>query len=208
MALKGNKYQNVAPFSDFIKNSPHVKLQNATRESVKWHREKIKELGKVTARDLLKNNQERLRNTSQIAVGRFYTFNYWAVGRDELPYWDMNPIIVIISMDKDSFLGLNFHYLDYRTRAVFLDKLYALLNNDKFDDSTKLQLTYGLLKSMSSLKYYKPCIKKYLKTQLRSKMLYIRSEEWLPMLLLPTQQFQKKSASYVWSQSAKIIAGK
>ena len=40
-----------------------------------------------------------------------------------LPYYDTFPLIMLIGYEKETFLGLNFHYLNPRYRALLLDRV-------------------------------------------------------------------------------------
>ena len=61
------------------------------------------------------------------------------------------------------------------------------------------------LKSASKLRFYKPCYKHYLTSQIDSKMVQVPAAEWDYTLFLPSQQFKKASENKVWSDSRKMI---
>lgn len=140
--------------------------------------------------------------------GRMLMYQYDAKWKDILPYWDMFPVIFPIEVYKDSFLGLNLHYLPPVYRIRLFDALFETANNQRYDKSTKLKISYEIVKNASNMKYYKPCVKKYLYKQLRSNLIEIPIEEWAYCAFLPTHRFQKASAQVVWSESVKKIMGK
>jgi hypothetical protein len=82
-----------------------------------------------------------------------------------------------------------------------LDKLSEFANNDKFDKTTKLRLTYDLLSRASKIYEVKPCIKRYLFNHVESRFLEINADEWDIAALLPMESFAKASTSKVYAES-------
>ena len=130
---------------------------------------------------------------------------YDAKTKDKLPYWDMFPLIFPIEYYGDSMLGINLHYLPPVLRAQLMNALFTTLNNDKYNKTTRLQISYSILKGASRFGYFKPCIKKYLFSHIRSPFIYISPDEWDIALMLPTQRFQKATSEKVWSDSRKKV---
>ena len=100
---------------------------------------------------------------------------------------------------------MNLHYLHPRIRARFLDALMDLTNNEKYDLSTKMRLTYRLVKGSGKLKWFKPCFKHYLSEHIKSQLLLIEPQDWEIAIFLPTDSFRKKSAASVWSKSGSMV---
>ena len=86
-----------------------------------------------------------------------------------------------------------------------MDALYDTASNSRFDESTRLKMSYKMLESASKFKHFKPCIKRYLTSQLRSKFMYIYPSEWDMALFLPLERFQGASKTQVWADSKKKI---
>jgi hypothetical protein len=138
--------------------------------------------------------------------GFFYFYRYDPKWKDELPYYDLFPFTLVIADYPDRFLGLNFHYLSYHYRAVFFDALYPLREGrpsrpNVRDIRMRLEVTYSILQAAKSYRYFKPCLKMYLKTHVRSPLLKVGAKEWDVAIFLPVEQFKKKNKTYVWSQS-------
>lgn len=138
--------------------------------------------------------------------GFIYTYLYDPKWKKELPYYDLFPLTLVLNVYPDRFLGLNFHYLDYYYRALFFDALYPLRTGrpsrpNVRDIRMRLQVTYDILLTAKKYRYFKPTIKMYLKEHLRSPLMKIGAKEWDVALFLPTEQFRKKSRTYVWAQS-------
>ena len=115
--------------------------------------------------------------------------------------------MIVLGPAKDGFLGLNLHYLPPALRAKFLDALLDVTSNKRYDESTKFKLSYNLLQRAAKMKYYKPCIKHYLTSQLASKFAFVPAPEWEIATFLPTADWQKGNANQVYRDSRKIING-
>ena len=115
-----------------------------------------------------------------------YFFWYDPKHKDKLPVYDRFPLVFPIERYPDGFLGLNMHYLSFGERAALMDSLRKFRSNNKMDETTKLRVTYDLLsrtKRLSSA--MRPCIKRYLFTQVRSQFVEITADEWDKALELP-----------------------
>ena len=80
-----------------------------------------------------------------------------------------------------------------------------LNNNKKFDETTRFQLSYNLIKAATKLKEFKPCFKHYLKNHVRSKMIEIPAQYWEVAIFLPTENFAKAAKTTVYSLSQREI---
>lgn len=170
-----------------------------------WFRDKAQGLGKVSESKILRDSTERLKNRT--AIGRMYFFMYDAKHKDTLPYYDQFPLIFPIDRTPTGFTGLNFHYLPLPLRAQLMDALYDITNNDRYDETTKLKMSYGVLKGAQKFKLFKPTFKMYLTSQVRSRFVQIEPAEWDIALFLQSEQFIGASKTKVWADSKKIIRG-
>lgn len=168
-----------------------------------WYRDAAKDFRKVNESELMRGDKSRL--TSQPQVGSLYMFYYDAKHKDTLPYWDRFPLIFPFKKIKGGFLGINLHYLPHPLRAKLMDSLYDLSTNEKYDQTTRLKLSYDVLNNASRFRYFKPCIKHYLTGQLKSRFLYVYPSEWDVAMFLPLERFQGASKRKVWSDSRKAI---
>ena len=140
-----------------------------------------------------------------VEAGFLYFFLYLnPKGEKRLPYYDQFPFVLVLDAQPDSFLGLNFHYLDYVYRAMFFDALWPLRDNDPGttdDRLIQLQATYDLLVSASKYKMFRPCIKRYIISRVNSPLLKVGASEWDVALFLPVESFVKEAKHTVWSES-------
>lgn len=177
-------------------------------ESREWFREQA---GKL--RDIRPERVMRRPGAVKNQVARFwrpgemYLFRYEPQGKIELPYYDRFPLIMLVDTYDGGFLGLNFHYLPPMFRAVLLDKMYRYLNNNNFDEQTRLLLTYDKVKRLAGRPYYKPCVKRYLNNRVVGRFVKIHPAEWDLVLMLPLDRFMKRRRNTVWQESRKIYQG-
>ena len=121
-----------------------------------------------------------------------------------MPHYDRFPLVVILEKEETGFLGLNLHYLPYRLRAMFFDMLHStrlLRSTDPF--RTRLLVTYKMLKSVTKYKAFKPCVKRYRHSSVRTALLQVAETEWDVALFLPVEQFAKTTRTDVWSESLR-----
>jgi len=145
------------------------------------------------------------RTVGTIEPGNMYSFFYDPKHKNTLPYYDRFPLVFPFSPAERGFLGINLHYLPYELRARLMDGLAEHINNDKLDKTTKLKINYGILKSAARLKYFEPCVKRYLDNHVRSQFVRIAPKEWEIAVFLPLQSFQNASVQQVWADSRRMI---
>ena len=179
-----------------------------TTSSYNWYQRHIKRLKlEFSKKDIF---YEKNRQRKQIQIGQMYTFVYNPKNKKELPYYDVFPLIFPIEKYSDGFLGINLHYLPPILRASLMDKLYDLANIEvdeegTLDPSTKLEISYEILKSFNKYKLSRVCFKKYLYSHVRTNFTVIKPNEWDIAIFLPTENFKKVDKQKVWRDSRKKI---
>ena len=181
-----------------------AQLQTMGRESIKWLTNKIGSLRNPTGiASVIAKEDFRKRNRFQ--VGGMYYFYYDPKTKDKLDYYDRFPLILVLDIHSDGFMGLNLHYLPIKYRIALLDKLmdYAVLDDE--NNPKRLRISYELLSASKRFKEFKPCLKKYLNSYVQSRILAVQPDEWDIAAFLPIQQFRKASATEVWQESIQEI---
>jgi hypothetical protein len=175
-----------------------------SRDSYKWFLQKIVDL-RSPVKLATGIKAEQYRKMNRFIIGNLYYFYYDPKGKDDLPYYDIFPMVLVLDRYEDGFLGLNLHYLPYRYRVAFLKKLmdYAVLNKD--DEIKRLRVTYDILTTSRRLREFQPCLKRYLFGHIKSRLLTIQPSEWEVATLLPLQQFRKAKPNKVWQDSIEEI---
>jgi len=167
-------------------------------KSTQWFRDKIKEFGTPSSANLLRDG----KRTSKPTFGILNMFVYDPKLKEKLPYYDTFPLVLPIEEYKNGFLGINLHYLSMPMRLRLLDRLVDYSNNNKFDESTRLRVDYSKLKRVNLIK---PCLKRYLAGQVKSKFRKVEADEFMIATLLPVQRFKKQSDSHVFAKSRGIV---
>jgi len=195
---------STSKLTELAKEHKATELPMLSKNSLAWLREKIAEIKRPAAivRDIV---QEKSRRTNQLKLGRLYAFVYDPKSKDDLPYYDKFPLVLVLEKYPDGFLGLNLHYLPYKYRVAFLTKLVKYAVTDKEDDIVRLRVTYDILNASRRFKEFKPCLKRYLFNHMRSRLLAIQPNEWETATLLPLQMFKGATVNKVWKESVEEI---
>ena len=156
----------------------------------------------VTPKTILQRSESLV---SKSVLGKMYFYSYDPKWKNELPWYDTFPLVFPIEKYPDGFLGLNFHYLAPKHRAILMDQLKAFANNKKYDETTKLRLTYNMLKGFSKIKRAKPTVHRYLNSKINSKFVLVNADEWEVALFLPVERFKKASKKQVWAHSGGMF---
>lgn len=150
-------------------------------------------------------SEAKSQAVDRVDIGKMYFFVYDPKMKKELPYYDRFPLIFPFKELSDGFMGINLHYLPPRLRAKLMDALYGLVNNKKYDETTRLNLSYRILNGAARYRFFKPTVKRYLLEKVRSRFIEVNAEQWDMALFLPVEQFSKASKSKVWSDSRNGI---
>ena len=177
-----------------------------TKQSLDWFRKRVQNIKNVNRRELLKD--DALIERQKTVLGKMFLYKYDAKTKATLPYFDRYPLIFMVDRAPKGFYGINLHYLPPNVRAVFFDKLTGVASNNKFDETTKLRISYDILKGVTKYKEFAPCFKRYLTSQMKSKPILVPASEWEVVLFLPFDSFSGASRNKVWSDSRKIIKGR
>lgn len=193
-------------FQDIVKRGTLPSfLAKSVEDARNWYRARAMEM-KTRPDKLVKQRgfMERTVSPDQMEVGLMYMYFYDPKHKDKLPYYDRFPLIFMIEKYDNGFLGINLHYLPHVLRARLMDQLYTIAEKNK-DNSLRLQISYGILKSAVRFKYFKPCVKRYLTNHIQSGIYNVHSENWDKALMLPLQRFTKASATKVWQDSVNSV---
>jgi hypothetical protein len=171
--------------------------------SIRWFTKNIQRLMEA------RNTKSRLKKMSTPGIGKMFLLSYTPKTIQKLPYFDRFPLVFILNIQSDGFLGINLHYLPPSERAVLMKALLHIQsNNDKMDESTRLKLSYKTMKSFAESRRARVCIKKYLYSNVETIGL-IPADEWIHTTFLPLEGFRRKSKNFskntVWKESVDKI---
>ena len=127
-------------------------------------------------------------------LGDLYAYYYRPKGMMTLPYYDTFPLIMLIGFEKETFLGLNFHYLNPKLRAILLDRVTAKIGT-------------GLIKwnKIVQIPQVEPTVKRYRYDHIVRKVIPIEEKEQELAIFLPLERFKKASKAKVGADSQKRI---
>ena len=125
-------------------------------------------------------------------------FFYDAKFKKTLPYWDRFPLVIPLydwSFDynpRKEFMGINFHYLRPKWRAVLLDRVSAKLGS-------------GLPRwsKLRQIRQIAPTIKRYRFDHIMRRVIPIEENEQEIAIFLPTERFKKSAKAKVWADSER-----
>ena len=122
-----------------------------SRESLTWLMKRIQGLRNPygMVRPLTKETHRYVRasDRQKFLMGGLYYFYYDPKTKADLPYYDRFPLVLVLDIQKDGFMGLNLHYLPIRQRIALLDKLMDFAVTDKNNDIQRMHLSYEDRKS-------------------------------------------------------------
>ena len=185
---------------------------NDLTQSMKWFKDKVVAMKSINANELMKSDTNRYAKTKNIgpsAVGSMMMFFYDPITKAKMPYFDRFPLIFVVQTMGDRFLGINLHYISPAARFRLLQALYTTLHSDRSEQS-KLEITYKILKGTSRYRLYKPCLKLYLHSQVKSRFFVVNPSEWDMTVFLPIERFDSVNGqailkSRVWADSMKKL---
>jgi len=197
-------------FQDILKKSRSVAAR-ASQQGIKrpegalpWFRKQVRALAQSTkaSPEEAMNGMKSTSTSKKSLIGSMVVFVYDPKYKETLPYYDTFPLVFPFNADSNSFIGINLHYLDPMSRAKLMDALYDIKGKDN-----RLALSYNILNSAGRFELFKPCVKRYLISHLRSGVNPVDYEEWDAALMVPTARFQKASERKVWDDSLRKVAG-
>ena len=171
-----------------------LKKTGGKDRSIRWFREKVKELGEVPPQRLIREGIVTARPT----FGTMNFFMYSPKNKDNvdiLPYYDRFPLIIAV---KPAPNGLNFHYLSIPMRLKLLNIISEYASNDKLDETTRITLTWNRVKRNPIVK---TTVKRYLADHVRTAFRRINADEMMVAVLLPVQRFVRATETKVYADS-------
>ena len=157
-----------------------------------WFDTTYQDLSSRSTINIINKGDDRL--TKALSIGKMYLFHYDPKYKDTLPYYDMYPLVIPIEFYTNGFLGINLHYLPPAARASLMSKLKKVSSDDKYNDKTKLNISYEVLTLYArQFSGVDNCIKRYLFSHVRSPFHKVSAEDWDKTVMLPLQKWKVNS---------------
>ena len=189
--------------------------RSLTLDSAKWFQRKLASMPQIYSHKLLReqwhNTHPRSLRGRRNFLGRMFTFVYEPKTKNKLEFYDRFPLVIPISEEGNGFLGLNLHYLSPRMRLYFLHHLTGYMINPRggyekedmfedyseveedlfpYDKSTRMRVTsWNVLNMGAMARFTRPMVKRYLRPQIRTRLLEFPASEWVIAAFLPTTRF-------------------
>ena len=133
-----------------------------TRMAITWFRSIVERAKISLARETIPSTlkidaAQQGTLTGRLIPGRMYFFMYNPKHKATLPYYDLFPLVLPIQKFSDGFLGINFHYLYPKDRAILLDELKVFVNDRTLSDMARIRVSYDMLRGFTRFKRAKPC---------------------------------------------------
>ena len=206
---KLSQFKDENPFAELLhtleKNRP--KFKERTNQALQWYLSKIQSI-QDNDQDPLKIYETKRKSTFRFP-GQLVTFKYEPKLKKQLNYYDQYPLTLVLKLYKDGFLGINFHYLKPMDRAIFMNSLYKYQGEKEFQ--TIINIKYEKLIGAETMRYYKPCVKRYKYQNVSPKLAIIDPHLWDIALFLPTEKFLTKKTHgtsnkmKIWEHSKRMI---
>lgn len=192
----------MASFQDIFKQNQY-NLKESASKSVSWFQQQARLLNSksITPTKALRSNATK--TSRSVVPGSLYMFLYDPKTKDDLPYYDVFPLVFPFQKVRGGFLGLNMHYLPYQARVQLLDRLMQFASNDKLDEKTKINYSWATISGVSKFKMAEPCVKHYLTSHVMSSFKMVSPPDWATAMMLPVEQFVGASKGAVWRDSLR-----
>jgi hypothetical protein len=159
------------------------------KKSVAWFKAKVGESAKG------------FKTKGKLEPGKIFTFGYDAKFKDILPYWDKFPLIIVLDVYNDGFMGLNFHYVSPVERMKFFSKMMKFSTQkgepENMTSKAKFNVSWDAVRN---IRHADKMIHKYLYGHVKTSLLEAPPNEWENVIFLPYQKFVGASAKSVWSK--------
>lgn len=182
-------------FADLLKQAPS-QIRNNVADARDWIGQNVRTVQQ--SRVINAPNERRSRTPP---FGGMCMFLYDAKTKDKLPYWDRFPLVIPIGSAPGGFLGMNLHYISPIARA----RLFDAMDRAGVLQDGNIRASYQLLNKASSLKLFKPCVKRYLNNHVKSSFIRINPDEYNVALFLPTERFVGAGKGRVYAESADKV---
>ena len=189
-------------------------LSNQEKKSTYWFQQYQRAIEKISSPtrlsfDYLRQNSsdKQVLPGNAVRRGHLYFFRYQAENRRPGDYYDALPFVLVTNILSNGFAGINFHYLPYRQRAIFMDALVQTqIVNSLNSLQSKIDVTPHELKNIDKYQLYRGCYRSYRVSRMQSPLLQIGKTQWATALFLPVELFRGASNTVVWNKTQRRIA--
>jgi hypothetical protein len=185
------------PFEQIRANSDNQ------RKSFQWYQRQVRQLASNIDSPAQAMRNDVFEKAGNIEIGSMYLYRYDPKMKNKLPYYDTFPLVLPYEPAAGGFYGLNLHYLPYMLRAKVLGELMETANSKTISADTKMRYNWSLLKSVGN--EIRPCVKRYLVSNVVTQFYKVNPEDWKAAIFLPIENFQGATKDKVFRDSRAMI---
>ena len=168
--------------------------------SLDWFRKTINKEVSASEYNQLRNQiiSDPIRGRRRFFQGMMYFFFYnQPEYQATLPFYDTFPLVLMLSRKKDTFFGVNLHYLPPKRR------LTLFMEMQKFGQGNRIMLPYGTMIKDRKWKILKPCFRQYKVGLVTGNLINISAEDWPIAVNLPVERFKKQGKTAIWANTIR-----
>ena len=179
--------------------------RETSTSSFRWYQDMMRKLGmnNIQPQKVIRSDVGEF--VTNVQTGNMYLFMYDPKMAEKLPYYDTVPVVVIFKKVPDGFYGLNFHYLPPLFRMKLLDRMMELVSDDTLSEDTRMAVTWKLLNNAARYPGVNVAVKRYLYSQVGSRIMRIFPKDWRKTIMLPIDNFEKASRNVVFNDARSKI---
>lgn len=175
------------------RNNPNETARNNAK-SLDWFRKYVPKSHNRIGTGVLFRDQKLWKSGVGVKLGKMYTFEYDALHKDTLPFWDRYPLIFPFNAytskaGKPIMLGINLHYLPPALRMVAFKALLKFKTEKRYRKSTRLDFDWQVISALSESKHFEKAVHAYRLDHVRSKFVEVPAQSWEIALFLPTARW-------------------
>lgn len=133
--------------------------------------------------------------TTKPQIGRFYLYKYDPKTKEDMPYWDTVPLVLITSKTKDGWYGINFHYMPPIIRLRIMEGFYKTRKNKAITERMRMKADWEravrIAQAVGAHEFLSNSIKRYLGSHVVSPLIDLDPEHWTMCLFLPLSRFME-----------------
>lgn len=150
--------------------------------------------------DIIENREklpsETVKNPLKAQLGAMYLMVYDAKWKNELEFWDMLPMFILIGKKGDRWFGINLHYVPWTWRkslAKELMKRYSWKKRIQYKD-----IVSAFKSAKAPMGYLYLCLRSYLYSHIRSEVKMFDYQNYDVVVDNVMPKFKKASEEYIY----------
>lgn len=150
-----------------------------------------------TITDKLPDGMVDISSSKTPPVGEIILYKYDPKTKETLPYYDTNPLVLVIDFTPTGFTGINLHYIPPEVRRQLIKKMKAAKESSR-NGVDYIQKVLPMLSAIGGSKLFEHAYKKYLGSHVRSRIAVLGVSTWTITTNLPLQSFVGASTTKVY----------